>query len=317
MSRVYDIIVWGATGFTGKLICRHFVNHNDEKLKIAVGGRNKQKLENQKESEQYPSDWGIVVGNSADLSSTKEVTKLAKVVLCSAGPFLAYSKLVVEACVSTATHYCDITGETDFYKISLDKFEKKTIEDGTSIVHCCGYDSLPCDVGCYLVGSQLVKQGNTKGDIQAVLTHAKGGFSGGTIATLFQALDTTSAPPSLFQLNPPGQASGADTDQMGIRYDNDVKGWTGFSIMSTVNNRVSRRTAAVEGFSGFTISESMLFGSAFKAIGVTVAIFLFLIIAYFKMLRALLMKFLPSPGAGPTPKEQKNWICQVLCNWPR
>ena len=178
MNKNYQIILYGATGFTGKL-CAEYFKKNYPDLNWAIAGRNKNKLEAL--NSELNLDCDIFVADSDDYEAIKNFVKQTKVVLSAAGPFARYSTKVVEACVECKTHYTDITGENHWVKGLIDRFHEKAALDGTRIVPSCGYDSIPSDLGVYF----SVTRSNQPVNHVTVYHSAKGGASGGTTETMF------------------------------------------------------------------------------------------------------------------------------------
>ena len=178
MDKKYQIILYGATGFTGRL-CAEYFKANYPDLNWAISGRNKKKLEDLKN--ELNLDCDIFVADSEDYAAIQNFVKQTKVVLSAAGPFARYSTKVVEACVECKTHYTDITGENHWVKGLIDRFHEKAALDGTRIIPSCGYDSIPSDMGVYY----SVTRSEQPVSHVTVYHSAKGGASGGTTETMF------------------------------------------------------------------------------------------------------------------------------------
>ncbi len=152
-SRDFDIVLWGATGFTGRLVADYLVRNylgGDTGLRLALAGRNKEKLEgiaNEIGAPQLP----ILVGDSFDVASLDSITSRAEVLISTVGPYAKYGAELVASCVRNGTDYCDLTGETHFVRAMIDAHHEEARKTGARIVHCCGYDSIPSDLGALMV----------------------------------------------------------------------------------------------------------------------------------------------------------------------
>ena len=154
MDRKYEIIVYGATGFTGQICCK-YLRDNYKDLVWAMAGRNEEKLAQVKSDFNLECD--VVVADGGDLESLRSLASQTKVVLSTAGPFARYGSLLVQACVENGTHYTDITGENHWVKGLIDKHHEEAASKGTRIIPSCGYDSIPSDIGAYFTVSQFNK----------------------------------------------------------------------------------------------------------------------------------------------------------------
>ena len=154
MDREYQIILYGATGFTGKL-CAEYLRDNYPEINWAIAGRDNQKLNDLKDSVNLNCD--IYVASGHDKESIDNFVSKTRVVLSTAGPFARYSNLIVKSCVENKTHYTDITGENHWVKDLIDEHHDKASEEGTRIIPSCGYDSIPSDMGVFYSVQQMGK----------------------------------------------------------------------------------------------------------------------------------------------------------------
>lgn len=189
-TRKYDIVLFGATGFTGNLVAEYFARHVSAKtVKWAIAGRNSNKLEAVKIRLMHLNpecaEVGVLECNSDDLKSLEKVTKQTTIIVTTVGPFVQHGENLVQACVNTATNYCDITGEPEFVKSVLKKYDTAAREKGIYIINCCGFDSIPADAGAFFTAMQL--PANEIKTIRGfVSTNAS--FSGGTYASAINAM---------------------------------------------------------------------------------------------------------------------------------
>jgi len=195
MTRKYQIILYGATGFTGKL-CAEYLKANYPDLVWAIAGRNEQKLKELKNELGLECD--IFIASAEDKAHLDYITTQTDVVLSTAGPFARYSNSLVKSCVDNKTHYTDITGENHWVKDLIDEHHKKASEEGTRIIPSCGYDSIPSDMGVFYSVKQMGKP------IRKVTVYhsGQGGVSGGTTETMFTIGPLPKEKRDPFLLNP-------------------------------------------------------------------------------------------------------------------
>ena len=195
MEKKYEIIVYGATGFTGQICCK-YLRDNYADLVWAIGGRSKEKLERIKSDFNLNCD--VVVADGGDIDSLRTLTGQTKVVLSTAGPFARYGSLLVQACVENETHYTDITGENHWVRGLIEKHHTEAASKGIRIIPSCGYDSIPSDLGTFFTISQFDKPVSRVD----VYHQAQGGASGGTTETIFTMDGLTKEMRDPFVLNP-------------------------------------------------------------------------------------------------------------------
>ena len=308
MNKNYQIILYGATGFTGKL-CAEYFRENYPDLNWAIAGRNKNKLEALKSELNLECD--IFVADSDDYEAIKNFVKQTKVVLSAAGPFARYSTKVVEACVECKTHYTDITGENHWVKGLIDRFHEKAALDGTRIVPSCGYDSIPSDLGVYF----SVTRSNQPVTHVTVYHSAKGGASGGTTETMFTMGPLPKEMRDPFLLNPKDTVSetqkSKSLDNFSVKPIPGTDAFSGMGLMAFANTRVVRRSSALFDLNqksygpDFTFKELGSYPSKAAArITSFVLMSAFLVIA--TPLRHLVRPLLPKPGDGPDKEARDN-----------
>ena len=244
MEKDIDIIVYGATGFTGKL-CVEYLASKERSTKWAIAGRNQEKLKTV--ADELCPEVEILIADSEDEDALDQLTQRARVVLSTAGPFHRYGSKLVASCVKNNTHYVDITGENFWVKGLIDKHHDEASKKGVRIIPSCGYDSIPSDLGslhCVQSMNKPIKR------IEAFHT-MKGEASGGTLETMFSLADLDLGK-SLFDpflLNPEGTVSEEQRkqskDKTGVLEQDAINGWSGPFIMAAANTRVVRRSAAL------------------------------------------------------------------------
>jgi len=148
-DRELDVVVFGATGFVGKLTAEYLAKHAPEGVSVGLGGRSEDKLARVKS--ELGKDWPTIVADSSDPASLKTLAKRCRVVATTVGPYRKYGIPLVEACADAGTDYIDLTGEPLFIRDSIDRCDGRAQESGARIVHCCGFDSIPSDLGVWLL----------------------------------------------------------------------------------------------------------------------------------------------------------------------
>ena len=308
MDRKYEIIVYGATGFTGQICCK-YLRDNYKDLVWAMAGRNEEKLAQVKSDFNLECD--VVVADGGDLESLRSLASQTKVVLSTAGPFARYGSLLVQACVENGTHYTDITGENHWVKGLIDKHHEEAASKGTRIIPSCGYDSIPSDIGAYFTVSQFNKPVSRVDVYQEAL----GGASGGTTETMFTMDGLNKDMRDPFVLNPEETVSAEQRekskDGFSIKQVEGIDGWTGMGLMAMANTRVVRRSAALMEQNqkpygnNFTFGEHGLFSTKRMARLASYGLLMaFLVIS--TPIKHLVRPFLPKPGEGPSQEQQDN-----------
>lgn len=326
MNRDLDIVLFGATGFTGKLVAEYLAMHAPPEVRVALAGRNPGKLETVRaQLSPRASSWPLLVADSADPASLAAVVSRAHVVITTVGPYAKLGMGVVEACANHGTHYVDLTGEVQFIRDSIDRFDARAKQTGARIVHCCGFDSIPSDLGVWTLHEHLERRGRGQklARTTLVVEAASGGFSGGTIASLLNALEearTDRARRKMmadpYGLSPDRAAEpdlGREGDLMTMRFDPFVDRWVAPFVMAAINTRVVRRSNALLGHAygrRFRYSEVTGFRRGLKglvsAAGLTGAMGAFLAAVSNDATRPLVERWLPKSGDGPTPEAIRN-----------
>jgi short subunit dehydrogenase-like uncharacterized protein len=323
VSKDFDLIIWGATGFTGKLVVEYLAKTYgvDGDLRWAIAGRNQSKLEEVRReclAEQERQHLAIFTADSSDPASLKTLTSRASVICTTVGPYAIYGTALVEACATTGTHYCDLTGEVQWMAKVIPLYQEKAQESGARIVHTCGFDSIPSDMGTWFVQQAMLEQHGVAGNkVSSRMGRSSGAASGGTVASLLHVLEEAGNDPSIresladpYSLYPEGLAKGMDeADQTSAIYDADFHQWTCPFIMSSINCRVVRRSHALMGLpwgDDFRYDESLLCNSRGQALRYTMAMGAGMATMAFKPTRKLAERFLPKPGEGPdrTAREE-------------
>jgi short subunit dehydrogenase-like uncharacterized protein len=321
-KREFDIIVWGATGFTGQLVVEYLAQTYgvDGDVSWAIAGRNEAKLEevrssalSAKQREQLP----IIIADSGDTASLEAMVARTKVLCTTVGPYAQYGTPLVAACAEAGTHYCDLTGEVHWMAQVIPQYQAAAEASGACIVHTCGFDSIPFDLGVWFLQQAMQDEhGVAASRVKTRVGRFSGGASGGTIASMLNMMEEAGRDPSIrksmanpYALYPEGVARGKDgRDQTGARFDKDFDKWTSPFIMAVVNTRVVRRSNALLGFpwgEDFRYDEAVLNPSRLRATGSSVAGGVGMVALALGPTRKLAQRFLPSPGEGPSRAQRE------------
>jgi len=189
----FDIIVWGASGFVGKLICEYLVSRygNDPSLRWAMGGRSRAKLEAVRDTlGPAAADVTVLTGDAADPVALEALVKQTKVMLTTVGPYAKYGSELVAACARLGVDYVDLAGEAQWIRRMIDAHQKEAEKSGARIVPCCGFDSVPSDLGVFFLNAQVKKKTNAPcTNVKMRVKAMKGGASGGTIASMINMME--------------------------------------------------------------------------------------------------------------------------------
>ena len=333
-KHVFDILLWGATGATGRRAAHHLARRCGEcGLHLAIGGRNRQKLEAIRES--LPGEGGkidILVGNSLDPAAMEEAATAARVVVSTVGPFALYGSALVAACADNGTHYCDLTAEPQWMRAMIDAHEARARSTGARIVHSCGHDSIPSDLGVqFLQDNAFARFGQPCKRVATRVTRMKGGFSGGTAASFLNAMRLRKTDPNFSQISldpyalcPEGARDGPDgPDRMmpiEVTWDADLEAWTKPYFMGPMNSKVVRRTNAIMDYPygrGFRYEETGLtrggFGGWLAAMRSTLLGRLFLTAMAIPATRGYLQRnVLPKSGEGPSKEVREAGSYEIV-----
>ncbi len=326
----YDLIVFGATGFTGKLVVEYLLKNygiRNSRFTWAIAGRNKIKLEKLIKSlihvNKVTIDIDTFVVDSFDSNSLDILTSSCKVILSTVGPYLKYGLPLIKSCVKNKTNYCDITGEVPFIRDSIDKFHEEAKRNKCRIVHSCGFDSIPSDLGVLLLQKNSLKKYDTLCDeVNLYVQGINGGISGGTVASMVNIINYIKLYPnkrdmlkSPLSLNPVWETNNY-VDQptlKSIRWDKREKKWTCPFLMAGINTRIVRRTNAIADFpygENFKYNEMSSYNRGLygflKALMMLTTLGLLQLTIKSKALFWILKNVvLPKPGEGPSKNKMK------------
>ena len=321
-DREHDLVLYGATGFVGKLTAEYLAKAAPAGTKIALGGRSREKLE--KLQQDLGLDWPLVIADSQDAAALRVLAESTTAVVTTVGPYRKYGVPLVEACAAAGTHYGDLTGETLFMRDVIERFDAPAKASGARIVHNCGFDSIPSDIGTLLLHEAAGELAETT----LVVRRAKGGFSGGTIASLKGTVDEIKADRSLmkvlgdpYALSPARDKEpdlGKEAELRGLEHESELGGWLGPFVMAPVNTRVVRRSNALQDWAygrRFKYREVMSFGEGIAGRVRAAAVAAGTAGIGFGMAipptRFVLDRVLPDPGEGPKEELVRNGFFHI------
>jgi len=329
-DRELDVVVFGATGFVGRLVAGYLGDHAPDGARIGLAGRSAERLADVRARlGAAASAWPLLVADSADSESLAALARSARVVASTVGPYRRQGLLLVEACARAGTDYADLSGEVLFIRESIDRCHDVAAGTGARIVHCCGFDSIPSDLGVLLLhDAARAGDGGDLEDTTLVVTALRGGVSGGTLAAGMGQLEETRASAGRrrvvedpYALSPDRGAEpdlGDERDLGWVSYRGDLGIWVGPFVMAGLNTRVVRRSNALQGWAygrRFRYREVTGFGAgpAAPVLGAAVSTALKALEAglAFPASRALLGRLLPAPGEGPGEKTRRTGYFRI------
>jgi short subunit dehydrogenase-like uncharacterized protein len=324
-DREFDIIVYGATGFTGRLVARYLAEHAPSDLRIALAGRSASRLATVREGIPGTSHWALVTADSGNEASLATMAGMTRVLVTTVGPYLRYGLPVVQACATAGTHYVDLTGETLFIRRSIDTVDATARRTGARIVHSCGFDSVPSDLGVLALHLAALRDGGdgSLGITKLAVVSASGGVSGGTAGSALNQFAEAAADPSLarivadpYALSPDRAAEPSPGDGGDPRlavFDNDWKAWVSPFAMALINTRVVRRSNALLGYAyskDFRYQEVMSHGAGpvglLRAVAVASGTALGQAALSFGPTRSAAERVAPKSGVGPSEETMRN-----------
>jgi len=306
IEKKLDIVVYGATGFTGSL-CVKYLKENYPGIQIAIGGRNQKKL--QSVLDKYSLDCKIFVADGDDSAALDKITSATKVVLSTAGPFHRYGSKMVASCVKNSTHYVDITGENFWVREMIAKHHEEAKQKGVRIIPACGYDSIPSDLGVFFAAKSFGSPIKSISSYHAM----KGEASGGTIETMFAigGLKLDRSAFGAFALNPKNSITETQkkltSDKVSVQKNKTLKAWTGPFVMAMANARVVRRGAALlaednNGYGKDFVYKESAYYQKKRSAYITTFMLAVMGVVIVTPLRKIVRPLLKQPGRGPSQK---------------
>jgi len=311
----YDVVIYGATGFTGRLVAEYINNQygNTADLSWAMAGRSQEKLESVRNEMGFPESTPFIVANSDDEASMQAMVDAAKVIITTVGPYQKYGSDLVRLCANSGTDYVDLCGEPVWMRHMIDAHEAAAKASGARIVFSCGFDSIPSDLGIYRL-QQLAKEqtGEVCTSVIGRVRGMAGTFSGGTAASLQATLIAAKADKEAFKLliDPfslvPDYDGVPQPDGDTVHYSEELNSWVAPFMMAAINTRNVHRSNALLGYQygkDFTYSEMLLTGDGEK--GEAVANFV-------KNDKSMAGPDAPKPGEGPSKEERESGYYDIM-----
>ena len=325
MTRMpYDVVVFGATSFVGQILARYLFEEFglDGRLRWAAAGRSLPRLEElRKALGRGAGRLQLLQADAGDEASLQKLCSSARVVVSTVGPYALYGEPLVRVCAGTGTDYCDLTGEVQWVRRMIRSYEGAARKSGARIVHCCGFDSIPSDLGVHFLQQQARERfGHPCGEVKMRVKAMRGSFSGGTYASTMNFTREVAADPALrkevanpYSICPEGYAPKVRQPNVkAAEFDADFDSWVAPFVMAAVNTRIVQRSNALSKQSygaDFRYDEAMLMGSGLagraKALALSAGLAGFMIAGALPPTRWALSKVLPAPGEGPSPEEQR------------
>jgi len=325
-----DVIVFGATSFVGQILCRYLLREfgtdaqpGARPLRWAIAGRSRARLD------QLVASLGtdaqalpVIIADAGDEAALAALCGRARVVVSTVGPYALHGETLVRVCSRGGTDYCDLSGEAHWVRRMIAQYAGDAQRSGARIVHCCGFDSIPSDLGVWFLQQQAMRQfGLPCVEVKMRVKAMRGAASGGTVASIVNVVREASSDAALrkelsnpYSLCPPGPVPAIrQANVRGPRFDRDFQAWSAPFVMAAINVRIVLRSNALLDYRygrEFRYDEAMLTGRGMagrlKAAGVTAGLGGFVAAAAIAPTRWLMEKtILPAPGAGPSPAAQE------------
>lgn len=320
-DRPFDIVVYGATGYTGRLVAEYLARHyRGTGPKWAMAGRSAEKLAEVRDLIGAPADTPLLIANADDAASMQALAESARVVVTTVGPYQLYGEPLLKACVAAGTDYADLCGEPGWMREMIDAYHDQAKASGARIAFSSGFDSIPFDLGVFMLQQEARRRyGSPAPRVKGRVRAMQGTFSGGTAASLTETMKAVARKPSLIPIlqSPFGLTPGFEgpAQPMGLlpEYDERLGKWAAPFIMATINTKNVHRTNFLLGHpygADFKYDEMMLTSPG--ELGQKAAH------AVAEMLKNPFGAKPPKPGEGPSPEERENGFYDVLFvgEWP-
>ncbi len=311
----FDLIVYGASGFTGRLVAEYLNNEYGvgKGLNWAMAGRNEAKLAEVRDEMGLPSDLPLVVADTSDQASLDAMVARTKVVATTVGPYQLYGSGLVKACAEAGTDYVDLCGESVWMRHMIDQHSAAAEKSGARIVFSCGFDSIPSDLGVYMLQQEAITRfGAPFKEVKARVRAMKGTFSGGTAASLQESVKRARSDKEVFALAinhhalVPGVVGPEQPNGDVVQFSEELNSWEAPFIMAAINTRnVHRSNALMDNMYGedFLYSEMLLTGPGEKGEQIAKAV---------AGDKSMAGPDAPKPGEGPSKEERENGFYDLL-----
>jgi len=331
-QREFDVVLMGATGFTGRLVAEYLLARHGVggDLRWAIAGRSQDKLETVRgELGEGAESLPMIIADSHDAESLAALVRRTRVICTTVGPYALHGSELVAACAAHGTDYCDLSGEVPWMRRMLDQHLDAAKASGARIVHCCGFDSIPSDLGVWFLQQAAIERfGRPLERVRLRVKAAKGGLSGGTFASMLNIVEesrrdeaTAKVLKNPYALCPAEGRKGQRQPYVsGPKYDDAIGAWAAPFIMAAINTRVVHRSNALQNYAygkEFRYDEAVLTGTGFggrvKATMVSAGMGGFALGAAIGPTRSLLKKLvLPKPGEGPSAEQRQAGFFNII-----
>ena len=304
-NRDFDIVAFGASGFTGRLVAEYLAEHYPSGVKWAMAGRRLEKLASVRDEIKAPASIPLIAADSSNAAELAALARRTKVVLTTVGPYQLYGEGLVAACAEAGTDYVDLCGEPAWMRQMIDRYDAKAKASGARIVFSCGFDSIPFDLGVQFVQAHTKAQtGAPAPRVKGRVRKMKGTFSGGTAASLKATMAAAAQDPMIlgylkdhFALTP-GFAGPKQPHGMKPEHDDALSMWVAPFVMAAINTRNVHRTNALTGHAygqDFLYDEMVVTGPGDKGKAIAE-----------KMAsdKSMMSSDGPKPGEGPSKAER-------------
>jgi len=308
----FDVVIYGATGFTGRLVAEYLASEYGKDIAWAMAGRSEDKLKSVRDEIGAPSDTPLIVADASDPASLKAMAERTRAVITTVGPYQLYGEALVKACVETGTDYVDLSGEPAWMHDIIAEYSEAAKASGARIVHSCGFDSVPFDLGVYFLQQHVKdKTGKPLSRIKGRVRAMKGTFSGGTAASFQETMKRAGQQPEIIDwlkdpfslcedFEGPKQPHGAK-----VIFEEDLNAWSAPFVMATINTKNVHRSNALMGHAygaDFVYDEMFMTGPGDKGEQFAHAI----------ANDRSMQDNPPKPGEGPSKEERENGFYDVM-----
>ena len=311
-NREFDVVIYGATGFTGRLVAEYLSREYGKTVAWAMAGRSEDKLKSVRDEIGAPADTPLVVADASDPASLKAMAERTRAVITTVGPYQLYGEALVKACVEAGTDYVDLSGEPAWMHDIISAYGDKAKASGARIVHSCGFDSVPFDLGVYYLQEHAkAKTGKPLSRIKGRVRAMKGTFSGGTAASFAETMKRAAKEPQIIDwlkdpfslcegFEGPKQPHGAK-----VIFEEDLNAWSAPFVMATINTKNVHRSNALMGHAygeDFVYDEMFMTGPGEKGEQ----------FAHVIANDRSMQDNPPKPGEGPSKEERETGFYDVM-----
>ena len=331
-TKDFDLVLLGATGFTGQLVAEYLLGRHgaDGDLRWALAGRSRDKLEQvRSELGDAAASLPLLIADSHERKSLDDLVAKTRAVCSTVGPYALHGSDLVAACAAAGTDYCDLTGEVPWMRRMLDAHAETARDSGARLVHCCGFDSIPSDLGVWFLQRAAIERlGQPLVRIRMGVERMRGTMSGGTAASMLNIIEETRRDPGVakvaqnpYSICPPDHRKGVRQPYVkSPEFDEGLDSWLAPFVMAAINTRIVHRSHALQDQAwgeGFVYDEAMMTGRGFsgrrRAWTWSLALGGFALGASFGPTRKLMAsRVLPSPGEGPNPEQREKGFFRLL-----